>query len=232
MSKALRKAFPENPGAPRDLQDSAPEIEAFPEDPETPKDLQDADAYTDADVAPEAEEEPLDDAVMVLDDMSAEYLLQRIRSAEAEYNTMVEWWMCQIEKAQAKRDRIVGWAEQGLRRYFEMVPKKRTPTQESYPLPSGRLILKHQEPEYNREDEAAIVSWLRSSGHPEFVKTKETADWAGMKKQLKITASGGNAVTGEGEIIPGIRAMQREDRFIVTTENRKMEKSGGTEPWQ
>ena len=86
---------------------------------------------------------------------------------------------------------------------------KQTKTQISYTLPTGKLILKHQEPEYKPND-AELVPWLKTN-RPEYVKVKESADWAGLKKTLIL--DGTNMITEDGEIVPGIAVTPRPDIF-------------------
>lgn len=152
--------------------------------------------------------------ILCLDDMSAEMLLRQIDEANAECERMVSWYKTMIERVQAKRDNTVAWAENSLRAYFEMVPKKTTKTQQSYELPSGKLVLKAQEPAYELDDND-LLPWLKKS-LPELVKVKETADWANLKKQLKVTPDGKGMFTEYGEVVPGIKVTEREPKFTVT----------------
>ena len=153
--------------------------------------------------------------VPMLDDMDAEYMLTMIRQADAEYQKMESWYAHMVEKAREKRDRMVAWAENNLRAYFDIVPAKTTKTQKTYDLPSGKLVLKHQEPKYDTNDEE-LVPWLKKNKMPELVKVKESADWANLKKQLKVSPDGLSMVTEDGEIVPGITVTPREDKFTVT----------------
>ena len=88
---------------------------------------------------------------------------------------------------------------------------KATKTQVSYTLPSGKLVLKHQEPEYKPNDEI-LIPWLEKN-NPSLIKVKKTADWAGLKKTL--TLDGTDMLTEDGEIVPGITVTPREDVFKV-----------------
>ena len=96
-----------------------------------------------------------------------------------------------------------------------MVPHKRTKTQESYQLPGGKLVRKQQAPEYLR-DEAALLPWLKQNA-PELVKVTETPDWATLRKRLIIAPDGETVATEDGEIVPGVKAVQRPEVFRVET---------------
>ena len=152
--------------------------------------------------------------VLCLDDMSAEMLLRRIEEANEECERMISWYTTMIDRVKAKRDNTVAWAENSLRVYFEMVPKKVSRTQASYELPSGKLVLKAQEPAYEQKEDE-LLPWLKTS-LPEFVKVKESADWMKLKKQLKIGPDGKSMITADGEVVPGITVTEREPKFTVT----------------
>ena len=152
--------------------------------------------------------------VCVLDDESAEYMLKRIREANEQYQKMEDWYELQKAKAAAVRDRTVAWAERNLRAYFDMVPAKRTKTQQSYELPGGKLILKEQGPKYDQDDEQ-LVPWLKGCGLNGLIKVKETANWAELKKMLKETPDGTGMMTEDGEKVPGVTVEQRLPVFQV-----------------
>lgn len=163
----------------------------------------------------ELNEEDLQE-VAIFDDDSAEYMLRRIREANEQCERMEAWYTHQLEKCREVRDRTVAWAENNLRGYFEMVPTHNTKTQRSYELPSGKLVLKAQEPKFEKVDEAAVVGWLKKSGHEKLVKVEETANWAEMKKAMKVQVNGDTVCTEDGEVIPGMKATIREPKFTVT----------------
>ena len=53
-----------------------------------------------------------------------------------------------------------------------MVPHKVTKTQESYALPSGKLVLKEQKPEWVHDD-TQLLPWVKAN-LPEMIRTKES----------------------------------------------------------
>lgn len=162
----------------------------------------------------EEEEDQLEE-VVVLDDASAQYLLNRIKEANEQFDRMESWYLHQTEKAREIRDRTVAWAERCLRGYFDMVPTKDTKTQRKYELPGGTLILKAQQPKFDVND-AELVPWLRKNGAADYIKVKESADWANLKKQVQITPDGTAVMNEDGEIIPGVKVEAREPVFQVT----------------
>ena len=164
----------------------------------------------------EIQEEDRDEleTVAVLDDASAVMLLNKIREANEQYEKMEAWYAHQTAKAKEIRDRTVAWAELSLRGYFDMVPTKDSKTQRKYELPCGTLILKAQQPKYDVND-AELVPWLKANGGTEYIKVKESANWADLKKQVQLTPDGTAVATEDGEIIPGITVEEREPVFQV-----------------
>ena len=147
------------------------------------------------------------------DDSKAEWCLEKIREANAEADRMQAWYTEQMKRILKRRDSRVSFFEEKLKPYFAMVPKHETKTQSSYTLPSGKLVLKHQGPEFERDDKV-ILAWLKANEEKKFVKVKESVDWAELKKTIEIC--GDKAVFVEtGEVISGITIADRPDVFKV-----------------
>lgn len=165
------------------------------------------------------------DEVMVLDDASAEMLIRRIREAEEQYEKMEAWYKFQLSKAKELRDRTVEWAEACLRPYMDMVPAKGIKIK-TYELPGGTLRLAKQAPKYDTTDEE-LVPWLEKNGQTDMVQIKKEAKWGDFKKTLPKGKDGElqtildkdgirRVVTEDGEIVPGVTATLRDDKFSVT----------------
>ncbi len=151
----------------------------------------------------------------VTDDKKAEWCIRKIREAQAEKQRWRDYYAEQQRKIDQEADGTIGYFEALLADYFDMVPHKRTKTQESYQLPGGKLVRKQQAPEYLR-DEAALLPWLKQNA-PELVKVTETPDWATLRKRLIIAPDGETVATEDGEIVPGVKAVQRPEVFRVET---------------
>lgn len=154
-------------------------------------------------------------------DAKAKWALDKIREARADRDYWVKWYTDKIEEIKAQTDFNTMNLERMLAEYFATVPHKKTKTQESYPLPGGKLILKRQNPEYKRDDKTAIA-WLKANGYAQFVKIKEELDWAGLKEASDAVNGQivcGEKVTEDGEIIPlvvdGIEVIDRPEKFVV-----------------
>ena len=157
---------------------------------------------------PEESKEPF----RVKDDQTAEWCIQKIREAEEEKDFWKEHYKNQLAAVNATCDATIEQMKGYLRQYFDTVPHRKAETQESYPLPSGKLVLKEQEPDYQRDDKE-VIKWLKKNGGQKFVKTEEKLDWSGLKKTLSII--GETVADSDGQIIPCIKAVEREMKFGV-----------------
>ena len=168
------------------------------------------------DAVEEAEESQLTEEevrFMVDDDQKAEWCIRKIAEEKAELEKFLDWYNHQIERAKKRAENRIAFFEEKLKPYFASVPKKETKTQLSYQLPSGKLVLKRQGPEFEK-DEGTVLDWLdRQPDGKNYIKIKETLDWSGLKNVLTI--AGGRMVTEDGEIVPGITVMERPDVFKV-----------------
>ncbi|MBU8787996.1 host-nuclease inhibitor Gam family protein [Bacillus sp. FSL K6-0138] len=81
-------------------------------------------------------------------------------------------------------------------------------------LPYGTIKLIKQQPEYQR-DEKELMKYAESKG---FVRIKQDVDWASIKN--KCTVFGDKLIDDEGEIIPGVTVVDREDKFTVEVDDK------------
>ena len=161
--------------------------------------------------------------IAVLDDASAEMVLRQLKDAEDQYERMKAWYDNQIQKLKDIRDLTRAWAETCLRPYIDMVPTTGKKIR-IYEMPGGVIKLAKQDPEYKVND-AELVPWLKKNHLNAFVEVKEEARWGDFKETLKdekkkirtIAEEDGtfSVLSADGEVIPGIRAIPREDKFTV-----------------
>jgi len=167
----------------------------------------------------EEEEELLEEEPTILDDMSAEMALKTIREAQDEYERMEAWYKTKLEQLKEWRDRKVAWAQNGLKGYFSLVPTHDTKTRKTYDLPGATLTMSRQDAKYDVKDEE-LVPWLKMNQRSDLIRVKEEAEWGKLKKELSFTVKDGKVVTEDGEIIPGVTATERADKFTVTSGGR------------
>lgn len=151
-------------------------------------------------------------AFQVDSDVKAEWALKKIAELRSDRDGWIAWYKDKIQQITEQTDKDTAYYEALLAQYFDTVPHKSTKTQESYTLPGGKLILKKQNPEYVRDDKKAI-EWLEQNGGDSYIKIEKKLDWATLKGDTQ--AVGGQIVTMDGEIIPGIEVIDREPKFVV-----------------
>lgn len=154
------------------------------------------------------------DRFIIDDDGKANWAVQRIQEAQAEILQWRAYYKDAMEKIEKRQMSRIEYLKHMLSEYFATVPHHSTKTQDSYDLPSGKLVRKYPGPKYEVED-AALVEWLKQSGMTDFVKveTKEKPAWGELKKQ--VTVSGTNVVTEDGEIVPGVTVVNQEPTFEI-----------------
>ncbi len=153
-------------------------------------------------------------------DSQADWALDKIREAQAEYRRfemVVNDKIAQLQTALAaekeKTESEVSFFQGKLAQYFETVPRKKTKTQETYKLPSGRLVKKYRAPKIVRDNDK-LVEWLEQNGMTELVKIQKSPDWATLKNDTEIS---GEVVVSKhtGEVIPGVTAVPQNPEFKV-----------------
>lgn len=158
--------------------------------------------------------EEQDGGFIILDDISAEEAVAHIKEAREKVELWDNFYKNRIKAMHEWAQRIEDYYTEQLRQYFLMVPHKEAKTQENYQLPSGKLVLKQQQPKYEPDD-AELVPWLEQN-MTELVKVKKSANWDGLKKLVEITPDGKGVMMKDGkEIVPGVKVTPQEPIFKV-----------------
>ena len=168
------------------------------------------------------EEKPVREPFTVDNDMKAEWCLNKIRKVRAEQkravdelNRQMQFYIDRIAEIDKQADEEETFFKSMLLPYFQSRVDdgfaKATKTQIACKLPTGKMVLKKQEPVYDRNN-AELLPWLKAN-RPDLVKVEESPNWSELKKTVKVV---GDAVTTkDGEIIPGVKVTEREARFEV-----------------
>ena len=151
-------------------------------------------------------------------DKKADWAIGKIKEEQENTNRLRQIAMSKIAELQNKikelderAERRTGNLKALLMDYMQTVkPTKQTKTQTQYELLSGKLVWKKQQPMYER-DEAKLLAWAETTA-PELVKVKKEVSWADLKKQADVS---GDKLLLDGEIIPGVTVVEREDVFEV-----------------
>lgn len=175
------------------------------------------DAYTAIETAIDADD--------VLNEINA--CAKLINDAESERDQFIEHYQTKIEFAKKicedrtkfARDRISVLTEQ-LRRYAEInLPDNR----KSIKLPSGTIGFSKQSPLFFFDDlkpldgkNERLIHFVKHNAY-EFLKVNytESVDWQAFKSKLDINDDGDVYFIETGEIIDGLHAQRRPDKFTV-----------------
>ena len=159
------------------------------------------------------------EAYAIRTDAEADRALEKIKDARAEYERMenacrerIAEFEARIKTAQIAFEREVDYYVRLLHEYFCSVPHKATKTQETYSLPSGKLVWKKESVSIRR-DEDTLLAWAKANA-PQLVKTTEETCWNDLKKAL--TEKNGRFIFAEtGEVVPGLTLVEVPGRFEV-----------------
>lgn len=154
-----------------------------------------------------------DTPFIVDNDQKAEWAARKIREARQDTQKWTEYYERQLSAIRRANEETEAYFAALLADYFETVPHKATKTQESYSLPSCKLVLKAQQPEFNR-DEAVLCDYLDKKGRDDLVKITRRADWAALKKTIKVMEDG-TCVDADGEVVEGVQAFSRQPEFKI-----------------
>lgn len=154
-----------------------------------------------------------DTPFIVDNDQKAEWAARKIREARQDTQKWTEYYERQLSAIRRANEDTEAYFAALLADYFETVPHKATKTQESYSLPSCKLVLKAQQPEFNR-DEAVLCDYLDKKGRDDLVKITRRADWSALKKMLKVMEDG-TCVDADGEVVEGVQAFSRQPEFKI-----------------
>lgn len=175
----------------------------------------------------EEQEVLFQEAFQVNDLESAAEAQRRIAWFEDKKKEIEEITKSQIEPFQKRIDKIKSWGEESKQEFIqkqtyysnlleqfmkqqieEQISKGKNP-KKSISLPYGKIALKKQQPEYLK-DEATLLEYAEQSG---FVKVEKKTDWANIKKSCIVV--GDKLIDSNGEVVPGIVVVEREDKFEV-----------------
>lgn len=168
------------------------------------------------------ENEINEETFTIADDSTAEWALKKILEAKAEKERLINLVKVETARLQAQQEQIekrytnsTSYLMSKLYEYFNTVNRKKTKTQETYQLLSGKLVFKTPKPEANRNEED-LLEWCKNNA-PEYVNTKESVAWGELKKNLVF--NGDKAIfEATGEVVNGISVAESAGSFDVSGE--------------
>lgn len=150
------------------------------------------------------------------DDSAAGWAMRNIQKIDAEKKRMLDQIEERIQqftaamefKANEVRRKAAserGYFEQLLAVYFANLPadsiKKTKAGRVSYDLPEGKLMITAPKREYLHDD-VRLLDVLKDNDMGEYIRRKETPDWAAIKKTIRVDEAGNvSMVNLMGEII-------------------------------
>lgn len=143
----------------------------------------------------------------------ADWAIEKIREEETRLNLFIQVANDKIEQLKEKIDEETrksenrtGYLKVKLAEYLDRddVPAKQTKTKKTLTLPSGKIDVifpKRTIVATNGKDIKSnenLINYCKENA-PEFIKSKESVDWAGFKKVLTIDDDGNvvDSLTGE-----------------------------------
>jgi len=155
----------------------------------------------------------------VEDDISADEAVEAIRELQEEVDRLENITKARKELLQEATERKTAPLKEELdsleiqlKEYFKTLKTKDTKTQRKYILPSGDLLEKKQEPEFERDNDK-LLKWAKAN-NKKYYTTKETPAWAIIKDDLEFKK--GLAVHKEtGEVVDSVTVKEREPKFII-----------------
>ena len=165
--------------------------------------------------APDYEQEPTE--LPDLDSVNRELRrVAKIRRDRQTYEELADAEMSRLRAALTARrehfERMEQWHLDRLRRYHQAAlaiggPKTLT-------LPNGALKARAGQPKWEIDSET-FVQWARSNGAAELLRVSYSPDKVAVKNRLAVADD--HAVTGGGEIVPGVTVLPAVDSFTVDT---------------
>lgn len=149
----------------------------------------------------------------ITNDIDADKAIARIQAGQRDVKTMGDWYKESLTKIKDQQKELEDYEMARLRQYFDSVPHKKASKQESYPLPSGKLVLKEQEPEWER-DEDELLKWAEENGLNQYIKIKKSIDWDGLKKHLTVLDDMA-VLEGTTKVAPSVKVVDRGLKFSI-----------------
>lgn len=152
-------------------------------------------------------------------DAEADRYIEKVQDARAERDRIVAAckeriaeFEARIKAVEDECERECGFALGLLHEYFGTVPHKKTKTQETYALPSGKLVFKTPSIA-PKTDDVRLLAWAQASA-PDYVQTSYKAKWGELKKLLVLKGDR-YIFTETGEVVDGVEPVQTEGGFDI-----------------
>lgn len=158
----------------------------------------------------------------IADDSTAEWALKKVIEAKRERQRLLDLIDAEKANLDMKKEQInkryetdAGFLLSKLNAYLDTVDRKKTKTQETYQLLSGKLVRKFAKQKLVPNKEA-LLEWCEQNA-PEYVKHTKEAMWGEVKSKFAIV---GDTVicTDTGEYVTCVGVEETPATFDVTGE--------------
>lgn len=153
------------------------------------------------------------------DDSKAEWALKKILEERKEKDRLLSLVDAQRKELDMQELKIIqryvsntAYLTAKLQEYFMTVKHKKTKTQETYQLLSGKLVMKTPQI-MPKQNEKKLVEWCKKNA-PEYIKTTYKVDWNNLKKNISIVDDG-VVLNDTGEVVDGVSVEQTACSFDV-----------------
>lgn len=149
----------------------------------------------------------------------ADWAIERIKEERQRLELFKQAARSRIEELEQKIllqkekcDQRIAILLEALNTYLDTAPAKKTKTQCSLELPSGKLVRKLAKTDYQK-DEEKLLMYLGENA-PEYVKMEPKAMWGEFKKCLMIV-DGQVMRADTGEVLDCVSAIEKPSSFDV-----------------
>lgn len=156
----------------------------------------------------------------ITDDSTAEWALKKIIEAKRERQRLLDLVDAEKQNLDIKKEQInkryeadTGFLLSKLNTYLDTVDRKKTKTQETYQLLSGKLVRKFAKQKLV-PDKEALLEWCKQNA-PEYVKHTEEAMWGEVKGKFSII-DGAVICSDTGELVSCVGVEETPTTFDVT----------------
>lgn len=152
------------------------------------------------------------DEWVIDNDQSADWALQKIKTLETDTQKWEDFYSRKSEIVKNNNKFLIDRLKNKLFAYWQTQPHKGKT--ESVSLPSGKLMIKKQQPDYRRSEDD-LKLWV-STNAKQFIKstTMESVAWGELKKACERV--GDTLVFKDtGEVVQGVIVVDREPVFEI-----------------
>ena len=164
--------------------------------------------------------EDVKEEFVITTDSEAEWALKKVLEAKRERQRLIDLIEAERAELDRKEEKIekryesdTGYLLSKLNAYLDTVERRKTKTQETYQLLSGKLVRKFAKLKLTPNKEA-LLDWCKQNA-PDCVKRTEEAMWGDVKSKFAIV-DGAVICTETGEFVSCVGVEEAPSTFDVS----------------